>query len=63
MLLSEYVAAVEARAVRDGKPILDGAAKSYEDYKERCGYLKGLREAVQILRDLVEQTPKEERDL
>ena len=63
MLLSEYMAAVQARVDREAKPIAHGEAKSFEDYKHRTGIIKGLQLATAILEDLIKSKPAEERQL
>lgn len=61
-LLSEYVAEVQKRVDREKESLASGAAKSYEDYARRCGIINGLNSAVEILRELVESKPTEERN-
>lgn len=61
LLLSEYVAAVEARVQRETHSLATGSAQSYEDYRGRVGFIKGLNQAVQILQEIVQKTPMEER--
>lgn len=63
MLLSEYVAAVQARVDNEAKAIVRGEAKSFEDYRHQTGVIKGLQRAVTILEDLVKSKPAEERQL
>ncbi len=63
MLLSEYVAAIQARVEREAKPLVAGEAKSFDDYKARAGLIKGLQLSVTILEDLLKQKPAEERNL
>lgn len=61
LLLSEYVAAVEARVQRETHSLASGAASSFEDYRGRIGFIKGLNSAVQILQEILNKKPMEER--
>ena len=61
-LLSEYVAEVQKRVEREKDSLARGSAKTYEDYARSCGVIAGLNQAVQLLYDLVETKPAEERN-
>jgi hypothetical protein len=61
-LLSEYVAEVNKRVEREKDSLARGSAKSFEEYARTCGTIAGLNAAVQILYDLVQSTPSEERN-
>jgi len=61
-LLSEYVAEVQKRVEREKDSLARGSAKSFEDYTRACGVIAGLNAAVQLLYDLVETKPSEERN-
>lgn len=61
-LLSEYAAEVQKRIDREKDSLARGSAKSYEEYAKICGTIAGLQAAVQILYDLVESKPSEERN-
>jgi hypothetical protein len=61
-LLSEYTAEVQKRIDREKDSLARGSAKSYEEYAKTCGTIAGLQAAVQILYDLVEPKPSEERN-
>jgi hypothetical protein len=63
MLLVDFRNAVQERVAREGHALASGAATSYEDYKKRVGYLKGLQDSLDILQELYKATPKEERGL
>ena len=61
LLLTEYVAEVQARidVLKDG--LASGSAQSFEDYTKRVGTIGGLKQAISILEDLAKHKPKEER--
>jgi hypothetical protein len=61
-LLSEYVAEVNKRVEREKDALARGSAKSFEEYARACGTIAGLNMAVQLLYDLVESKPSEERN-
>jgi hypothetical protein len=61
-LLSEYVAEVQNRVESEKDSLARGSAKTYEDYARSCGVIAGLNQAVQLLYDLVETKPAEERN-
>ncbi len=61
-LLSEYVAEVQKRVEREKDSLARGSAKTYEEYARCCGVIAGLNAAVQLLYDLVETKPSEERN-
>ena len=63
MLGSEYIAQVEERIAREIDSLASGSCKDYSAYEKKVGTIQGLRLAISILRDLVNKTPKEERDL
>jgi hypothetical protein len=61
-LLSEYVAEVQKRVEREKDSLARGSAETYEEYARACGVIAGLNQAVQLLYDLVETKPAEERN-
>lgn len=61
ILLTEYLAAVQARVDRETHSLATGAAQSFEDYKRKTGFIAGLTTATQILQDIVNNKPLEER--
>ena len=61
-LLSDYVSKVQERIDREKESLARGSATSFDEYARRCGVISGLGLAVDILRDLFQSTPIEERD-
>ncbi len=61
-LLSDYVSKVQERIDREKDALARGSATSFDEYARRCGVISGLGLAVDILRDLFQTTPIEERD-
>lgn len=61
-LLSDYVAEVQKRIDQEKDALARGAAASFDEYARKCGVISGLGLAVNILRDLFQNTPIEERD-
>jgi hypothetical protein len=61
-LLSDYVAEVQKRIDREKDSLARGSATSYDEYARICGVITGLGLAVNILKDLFQSTPFEERD-
>lgn len=60
-LLSEYLAEIEKRVEREKDSLARGGAKTYEEYVRGVGIIAGLRSAEQLLLDLVQKKPAEER--
>lgn len=56
------MAAVQERVQRESHSLAGGSAQTLEDYRGRVGLIRGLNLAVQILEDIVNKKPKEERD-
>jgi hypothetical protein len=61
-LLSEYVAEVQKRIDREKEFLARGSATSFDEYARKCGVISGLGQAVEILKDLFQSKPSEERD-
>ena len=61
-LLSDYVAEVQRRIDREKDSLARGAASSFDEYARMCGVINGLGLAINILKDLFQTTPIEERD-
>lgn len=61
-LLSDYVAEVQKRIDREKDALARGSATSYDEYARTCGVITGLGLAVNILKDLFQSTPIEERN-
>lgn len=60
-LVEEYVHHVQARIARESTALADGQPTTLEDYRQRVGYLKGLKWALAELEDIYKKTSKEER--
>ncbi len=58
-LVSEYYSALNARIDAEGEALVRGAALSFDEYKYRCGIIKGLLLARTTLEDLVKPQNKE----
>jgi hypothetical protein len=61
-LLSDYVAEVQKRIEREKESLARGSAASYDEYARKCGVISGMGLALEILKDLFQSTPSEERD-
>lgn len=61
-LLSDYVAEVQKHIDQKKDALARGSATSYEEYARACGVISGLGLAVNILKDLFQSTPPEERN-
>jgi|694.fasta_scaffold57663_3 hypothetical protein len=61
-LLSDYVAEVQKRIEREKESLARGSATSYDEYARKCGVISGMGLALEILKDLFQSTPSEERD-
>lgn len=61
-LLSDYVSKVQERIDREKEALARGSATSFDDYARACGVINGLGLAINILKDLFQSTPIEERD-
>lgn len=60
-LLEEYVHSLQAQIERESVAIADGRPATLEEYRQRVGYLKGLKWALAELETTYKKTPKEER--
>lgn len=61
-LLSDYVAEVQKRISEEKDALSRGAATSYEEYARRCGKIAGMGMALDILKEVFQTTPPEERN-
>ena len=61
-LLSDYIAEVQKRIDQEKDALARGAASSFDEYARKCGVINGLGLAINILKDLFQSTPFEERD-
>ena len=61
-LLSDYVAEVQKHIDQKKDALARGSATSYDEYARICGVITGLGLAVNILKDLFQSTPIEERN-
>lgn len=61
-LLSDYVAEVQKHIDQKKDALARGSATSYDEYARACGVINGLGLAVNILKDLFQSTPPEERN-
>lgn len=61
-LLSDYVSKIQERIDREKEALARGSATSFDDYARACGVINGLGLAINILKDLFQSTPIEERD-
>lgn len=61
-LLSDYVSEVQKRIDREKDALARGSATSFDEYARKCGVINGLGLAINILKDLFQSTPIEERD-
>jgi len=61
-LLSEYVSEVQKHIDQKKDALARGSATSYDEYARACGVISGLGLAVNILKDLFQSTPPEERN-
>ena len=60
-LLEEYVHNLQAQIERECGAIADGRPATLEEYRQRVGYVKGLKWALSELEATYKKTPKEER--
>lgn len=63
ILLSEYSAEITSRIEREKESLASGSAKNLEDYAKKVGMIAGMRASLQLLHDIVNKKPKEERGL
>lgn len=61
-ILSDYVAKMETEIQRELQSLGSGGAKTFDDYKQRCGRIAGIQFAVRELIEFVKSKPIEERD-
>lgn len=60
-LIEEYVHNVQARITRESAALADGNPATLEEYRQRVGYIKGLKWALTELETVYKKTPKEDR--
>jgi O6-methylguanine-DNA--protein-cysteine methyltransferase len=60
--LEEIINELTRRIDTEVRMVSSGEAKSYEDYVRRTASIKAYRSAIQIIYDVVEQKPREERN-
>jgi hypothetical protein len=58
MLIDEFKKAINDALVHEAYAMAEGGASSYDDYRYRVGVRKGLKRAMQILDDVVEEMMK-----
>ena len=58
----EFEAQVRIKAEELTAFIIDGRCTSYDDYKRRTGQIKGLHDAVDIMREVLTNYGKEDQD-
>jgi hypothetical protein len=61
-LLEKYFEELQAHYQQEADQLIHGSPSSLEAYRQRVGYLAGLRAAETILHDLLRTTPTKERD-
>ena len=61
-ILEQYFEELQAHYQNEADQLVHGSPASLEAYRQRVGYLAGLRTAETILRDLLRNTPTKERD-
>ena len=59
-VLEEFRKAIHEAMERDSMALAEGGASDYTEYRQRVGMRKGLRRALQIMEDVVEETRKRE---
>lgn len=57
----EYQALVLSRIERETQAIISGSPQTLEDYRHRCGVIRGLKESLAMFEEVVKSTPQEER--
>jgi hypothetical protein len=60
--LEEIINELTRRIDTEVRMVSGGEAKSYEDYVRRTAGIKAYRSAIQVIYDVVEQKPREERN-
>lgn len=54
----DFVKAVYEAMDNDAYSLSEGGASSFDDYRHRVGIRKGLKRALQIMEDVVEESRK-----
>ena len=54
-ILDDFRKAVAESMERDASALAEGGAADYVEYRQRVGVRKGLRRALQIMEDVVEE--------
>lgn len=57
-LIDEFRKEVYDAINHDAHTIADGGASDYDDYRYRVGIRKGLKRALQIMEDVIEEAHK-----
>lgn len=61
-ILEEYFENLQEHYQNEANLLIVGGCNTLEAYRQRVGYLAGLRAAETLLRELLKKTPTKERD-
>jgi len=57
-VIDEFYNGIYDEMEKKALTIVDGGASSFEDYQYRVGFRKGLKQALQIMEDVIENVRK-----
>ena len=57
-IIDEFYKEIDVAMGNDAFNLAEGSASSFDDYRYRVGIRKGLRRALQIMEDVVEEAHK-----